>query len=57
MLSDLAAADRYTHRHSVNVTALGLLIGRAYWRTEGWVDYRVRIDGTDVRVDMRVAAA
>ena len=40
VLSDLAAADEYTHRHSVNVTALGLLLGRAYWRTEGWVDYR-----------------
>jgi len=40
VLSDLAAADEYTHRHSVNVTALGLLIGRAYWRTEGWVDFR-----------------
>src|SRR5687768_474243 len=40
VLSDLATADQYTHRHSVNVTALGLLLGRAYWRTEGWVDYR-----------------
>ena len=40
VLSDLAAADEYTHRHSVNVTALGLLLGRAYWRTEGSVDYR-----------------
>src|SRR5829696_2766687 len=39
-LGDLAGADQYTHRHSVNVTALGLLLGRAYWRTEGWVDYR-----------------
>ena len=41
-LGDLAAADQYTHRHSVNVTALGLLLGRAYWRTEGWVDYKGR---------------
>jgi HD-GYP domain-containing protein (c-di-GMP phosphodiesterase class II) len=40
VLSDLAAADQYTHRHSVNVTALGLFVGRAYWRTEGWVDFR-----------------
>ncbi|HTE61757.1 MAG TPA: HD domain-containing protein, partial [Solirubrobacteraceae bacterium] len=39
-LGDLAGADQYTHRHSVNVTALGLLLGRAYWRTEGWIDYR-----------------
>ena len=40
VLTDLAAADGYTHRHSVNVTALGLLLARAYWRTEGWMDYR-----------------
>jgi HD-GYP domain-containing protein (c-di-GMP phosphodiesterase class II) len=39
-LGDLAGADQYTHRHSVNVTALGLLLGRTYWRREGWVDYR-----------------
>jgi HD-GYP domain-containing protein (c-di-GMP phosphodiesterase class II) len=51
-LGDLAAADQYTHRHSVNVTALGLLIGRAYWRTEGWVDYsgRRRWDRVDERL-------
>ena len=41
-LGDLAGADQYTHRHSVNVTALGLLLGCAYWRTEGWIDYRGR---------------
>jgi HD-GYP domain-containing protein (c-di-GMP phosphodiesterase class II) len=41
-LGDLAGADQYTHRHSVNVTAIGLLLGRAYWRTEGWIDYRGR---------------
>jgi HD-GYP domain-containing protein (c-di-GMP phosphodiesterase class II) len=41
-LGDLAAADQYTHRHSVDVTALGLLLGRAYWRRHGWVDYRGR---------------
>jgi putative nucleotidyltransferase with HDIG domain len=39
-LTDLAAADGYTHRHSVNVTALGLLIARTMWRREGWVDWR-----------------
>ena len=39
-LGDLAGADQYTHRHSVNVTALGLLLGRAYWRTQGWIDFR-----------------
>jgi HD-GYP domain-containing protein (c-di-GMP phosphodiesterase class II) len=51
-LGDLAAADQYTHRHSVNVTALGLLLGRAYWRTEGWVDFmgRRRWDRIDERL-------
>lgn len=52
-LGDLAAADQYTHRHSVNVTALGLLIGRAYWRTEGWVDYKGRRRWD--RIDERLA--
>jgi HD-GYP domain-containing protein (c-di-GMP phosphodiesterase class II) len=41
-ISDLAAADAYTHRHSVNVTALGLVIARALWRRDGWLDYRGR---------------
>lgn len=39
-LGDMAAADQYTHHHSVNVTALGLLLARAHWRREGWIDYR-----------------
>jgi HD-GYP domain-containing protein (c-di-GMP phosphodiesterase class II) len=52
-LGDLAGADQYTHRHSVNVTALGLLLGRAYWRTEGWVDYRGRRRWD--RIDERLA--
>jgi HD-GYP domain-containing protein (c-di-GMP phosphodiesterase class II) len=39
-IRDLAAADAYTHRHSVNVTALGLLLARDHWRREGWQDYR-----------------
>ena len=51
-LSDLAAAAQYTHRHSVNVTALGLLLGRTIYRREGWVDYRGarRFDGIESRV-------
>ena len=51
-LGDLAGADQYTHRHSVNVTALGLLLGRAYWRTEGWIDFqgRRRWDRIDERL-------
>jgi HD-GYP domain-containing protein (c-di-GMP phosphodiesterase class II) len=52
-LGDLATADQYTHRHSVNVTALGLLIGRAYWRTEGWVDFKGRRRWD--RIDERLA--
>jgi HD-GYP domain-containing protein (c-di-GMP phosphodiesterase class II) len=53
VLNDLAAADQYTHRHSVNVTALGLFVARAYWRTEGWVDYRGRRRWD--RIDERLA--
>lgn len=52
-LGDLAAADHYTHRHSVDVCALGILLGRAYWRTEGWIDYRGRRRWD--RVDERLA--
>lgn len=41
-LEDLGAFDDYTHRHSVQVTLLGLLIARRAWQTDGWVDYRGR---------------
>jgi HD-GYP domain-containing protein (c-di-GMP phosphodiesterase class II) len=41
-IADLAAADAYTHRHSVNVTALGLVLARALWLRDGWLDYRGR---------------
>lgn len=41
-LDDLNAFDDYTHKHSVQVTLLGLLIARRAWQTEGWVDYRGR---------------
>ena len=37
-LEDLAAADAYTHRHSVNVCAVGILIGRRLLSERGWVD-------------------
>jgi HD-GYP domain-containing protein (c-di-GMP phosphodiesterase class II) len=52
VLNDLAAADQYTHRHSVNVTALGLLLARAQFRRNGWVDYRGqrRYDRLDQRL-------
>jgi HD-GYP domain-containing protein (c-di-GMP phosphodiesterase class II) len=41
-LDDLSAFDDYTHRHSVQVTVLGLLIARRAWTTDGWTDYRGR---------------
>jgi HD-GYP domain-containing protein (c-di-GMP phosphodiesterase class II) len=52
VLNDLAAADQYTHRHSVNVTALGLLLARNQFRRHGWVDYRGqrRFDRIDQRL-------
>jgi len=41
-LHDLSSFDDYTHRHSVQVTVLGLLIARRAWSTDGWTDYRGR---------------
>jgi HD-GYP domain-containing protein (c-di-GMP phosphodiesterase class II) len=32
----------YTHRHSVQVSVLGLLLARRAWTKEGWTDYRGR---------------
>jgi HD-GYP domain-containing protein (c-di-GMP phosphodiesterase class II) len=45
--ADLAGADEYTHRHSVDVTALGLLLAREHWRRHGWIDHagQRRFDG------------
>ncbi len=40
MLEDLNSFDSYTHRHSVQVTVLGLLIARRMWSQDGWTDYR-----------------
>jgi HD-GYP domain-containing protein (c-di-GMP phosphodiesterase class II) len=42
-LDDLSAFDSYTHRHSVQVTVLGLLLGRRIWEREGWTDFRGRV--------------
>jgi HD-GYP domain-containing protein (c-di-GMP phosphodiesterase class II) len=42
VLDDLSSFDSYTHRHSVQVTILGLLIAKRAWLTDGWVDYRGR---------------
>ena len=39
-LADLCAADGYTFQHSVDVTALGLLLGRHMLQERGWLDYK-----------------
>jgi HD-GYP domain-containing protein (c-di-GMP phosphodiesterase class II) len=39
-LVDLAAADGYTFQHSIDVTALGLLIGQRLFSERGWLDFR-----------------
>ena len=51
-LADLSAADSYTLQHSVDVAALGLLIGQRLFRTRGYVDYqgRTRWERIDVRL-------
>ncbi len=51
-LVDLASADQYTHRHSVDVTALGLLLARTMFRTVGWTDNtgKVRFDRIEERL-------
>src|SRR3954454_16138715 len=41
-LSDLASIDAYTHQHSIDVCALGMLIGRAMFERAGWCDDRGR---------------
>jgi HD-GYP domain-containing protein (c-di-GMP phosphodiesterase class II) len=41
-LDDLSNFDTYTHRHSVQVAVLGLLLARRAWSKEGWTDYRGR---------------
>src|SRR5207253_7898158 len=51
-LQDLAAADSYTLQHSVDVTALGLLLGRRNLWEHGWIDShgRRRFDRMDERL-------
>ena len=38
-LSDLLCADAYTFQHSIDVTALGLLLAQHLFREQGWIDY------------------
>jgi HD-GYP domain-containing protein (c-di-GMP phosphodiesterase class II) len=39
-LADLSSADGYTFQHSIDVAALGLLIGTRYFSDHGWTDFR-----------------
>jgi len=39
-LADLSSADGYTFQHSIDVAALGLLIGSRYFGDHGWTDFR-----------------
>jgi HD-GYP domain-containing protein (c-di-GMP phosphodiesterase class II) len=52
VLSDLASADAYTHQHSIDVCALGILLARDLFSREGWLDdrQRRRMDGVDRRL-------
>jgi HD-GYP domain-containing protein (c-di-GMP phosphodiesterase class II) len=38
VLNDVAPAERWTHRHPVNRTALGLLLATELFRRHGWID-------------------
>lgn len=51
-LDDLATADAYTHRHSVQVAIVGMLIARRRWYRDGWRDWieRPRYDGIEARL-------
>ena len=51
-LADLSSADGYTLQHSVDVAALGLLIGQRLYRERGYVDYRGR--RTFDKIDQRL---
>jgi HD-GYP domain-containing protein (c-di-GMP phosphodiesterase class II) len=51
-LDDLATSDAYTHRHSVQVAIVGMLIARRHWYRNGWCDWmeRPRYDGIEARL-------
>jgi HD-GYP domain-containing protein (c-di-GMP phosphodiesterase class II) len=38
-LDDLASADSYTLQHSIDVAAVGMLIGQRLFRESGWLDH------------------
>jgi len=39
-LADLSSADGYTFQHSIDVTAVGLMVGHRYFTSQGWTDFR-----------------
>jgi HD-GYP domain-containing protein (c-di-GMP phosphodiesterase class II) len=47
-LADLSNADAYTFQHSIDVAALGLLVGQRFFRDYGWIDYRKMRRFTDI---------
>jgi HD-GYP domain-containing protein (c-di-GMP phosphodiesterase class II) len=51
-LDDLATADAYPHRHSVQVAIIGMLVARRLWQRDGWRDWleRPRFDGIEGRL-------
>src|SRR3954471_6862860 len=52
-LDDLASADGYTLQHSIDVAAVGMLIGHRLFREKGWIDHTGR--RTYDRRDRRLA--
>jgi HD-GYP domain-containing protein (c-di-GMP phosphodiesterase class II) len=38
-LGDLASADGYTLQHSIDVAAVGMLVGQKLFREKGWIDH------------------
>ena len=53
-LADLSSADGYTFQHSIDVTALGLLVGSRYFSDHGWTDFRgeCRFDQIEERLSI-----
>jgi HD-GYP domain-containing protein (c-di-GMP phosphodiesterase class II) len=51
-LDDLSTADAYTHRHSVQVAIIGMLVARRLWHRDGWRDWleRPRFDNIEGRL-------
>lgn len=51
-LNDLCSADAYTFQHSIDVAAIGLLVGRRHFQDHGWTDYQgeQRFDQLDSRL-------